>query len=299
MRVIDGPTLQYYYVAQPTSQQQGLPLLEEGLRLARDIGWRAGESFALAMLMLRLFANGQTGKAMEAGDKGYRIACEIGHHQWQTGHLIYKAIMYNNLFLEEEAIQLCEEGLEIARDIGSKYWLNMGRAVLAEALLLHGDVDGVKATLEGVTLKQMHMDTAAKRCCWAMRAELVLAQGQPDQTLAICEPLIESIPGMSPGSVISPLWELRARAMVDLGRWDKAASLLHEALIWSTDVGERYLLWRIHAGLARCYRELGLPEEAANHNSSARSEIDRMAASIPDESRKERFRRRANETLNG
>jgi tetratricopeptide (TPR) repeat protein len=137
---------------------------------------------------------------------------------------------------------------------------------------------------------QTPMDTLGKRYCWARRAELALAQGDPTLTLDITERLIASAPGMAPGRVITFLWMLKAEAYAATGRSDEAEPLLRAALENARAVGERFLLWRVHASLGRLYSAMGQQQAAEKELSMARVLIEQLAATIRDEPLKDGFR---------
>ncbi len=98
-----------------------------------------------------------------------------------------------------------------------------------------------------------------KRYCWARRAELALAQGDPALALDIIERLIASAPGMSPGRVITFLWKLKGEALAAMGHTEEAHTLLQAAIENARATGERFLLWRSTRQPGRLYRAMDRP----------------------------------------
>jgi tetratricopeptide (TPR) repeat protein len=137
------------------------------------------------------------------------------------------------------------------------------------------------------------MDTLGKRYCWVRRGELALSQDDPVLALDIADRLIATAPGMSPERVITFLWKLKAEALAANGRTENALSLLHSAIENAQVSGERFLLWRIHASLGQLYRTLGRQEAAEEEFLTARALIDELAATVPDEMLKDKFRQGA------
>ena len=58
---------------------------EEGLSIAREIGWRAGEAFAHFNLAFCYAAQGEYSRALSSARASREIAEEIGHRQWIAG----------------------------------------------------------------------------------------------------------------------------------------------------------------------------------------------------------------------
>ena len=55
---------------------------EEALQLARDIGWRSGEAYALCTLALCLSSAGHYARALTTIQAALSITREIEHQQW-------------------------------------------------------------------------------------------------------------------------------------------------------------------------------------------------------------------------
>ena len=117
----------------------------------------------------------------------------------------------------------------------------------------------------------------------------MLAQDDLSSALDIIACLITSAPGMSPGRVITYLWKLKAEALAAKGDTEQARNLLREAIENGQAFDERFLLWRLHASLARLYRTMGKKEDAEKEYLRARSLIDELAAPIADEMLQNRF----------
>jgi tetratricopeptide (TPR) repeat protein len=141
------------------------------------------------------------------------------------------------------------------------------------------------------------MDSLTKRYCWVRQAELALSQGDPTLALDIVERLIASAPGMSPGRVITFLWKLKGEVLVAMGRTEEAYTLLQAAAANAQATGERFLLWRIHAGLGRLNRAMGWQPEANMEFATARELVEELADTVPIGELRDNFRQRAHRTL--
>jgi tetratricopeptide (TPR) repeat protein len=82
-----------------------------------------------------------------------------------------------------------------------------------------------------------------------------------------------------------------------MGHSEEAQTLLHDAIENAQATGERFLLWRIHAILARLYRAMGRQSEAEREFSNARELVQELADTVPDGDLRDNFFRRAHERL--
>ena len=98
---------------------------------------------------------------------------------------------------------------------------------------------------------------------------------------------------MSPGSVITFLWLLKGKALAVKGSLEEAEALLHAALVNAQNTEERFLLWRIHASLGRLYQRMDRVEISEEVMAAARSLIEEIATTVPDEELKHNFRQGA------
>ncbi len=78
-----------------------------------------------------------------------------------------------------------------------------------------------------------------------------------------------------------------------MGQLEEAEALLRAALVNAQKMGERFLLWRIHASLGRLYQRMDRAEISEGEISAARSLIVEIATTVQDEELKHNFRQRA------
>jgi hypothetical protein len=77
--------------------------------------------------------------------------------------------------------------------------------------------------------------------------------------------------------------ELRARALLSLGRVEEALAVAEEAMPLTREMGYRPMLWRLLAARAAALAALGREEEAAADRQAAAAIIQEIAATIEDE----------------
>jgi tetratricopeptide (TPR) repeat protein len=214
-----------------------------------------------------------------------------------VGNQFALGVLYAELLAPEEALLQLKGALALVRELGSQAWLYLVVGALAGVYILLDDSTGAQTCLETVLSPQTPMDTASKRYCWARRAELALAQGDPVLALDITERLITSAPGMSPGQMITFLWKLKGEALSTLGQTEQAVSLLEAAIKNVQATGERFLLWRLHASLGRLYLARGRPSKAEEEFAITHKLVEKLADAAPEGELRDNFLQRAHDMV--
>jgi DNA-binding CsgD family transcriptional regulator len=287
----------YTTVPAPISFAEGLHFGEQALKIAREIGSRSAEIFALLSLGQYLGPRGKYASALQVAQEGLRIAEAIEHRQWMTlGNCLLGALSLDFLDLKA-AQQYLGQALAQAQEIGSWNWMRIASGFLAQALLLQHDEAQADSILTAALEPGAAMQTLGQRLVWAARADLALACGEPDQALSITEQLIASAVNPSDEQVIPRLWKLRGEAQATLGRIEEAEAVLRAAEVAARVQGLPPLRWRISVAQGQLYRTQGRKEEAEQAFSAARALIEELAADIPDEQVREQFLRHAGALL--
>jgi DNA-binding CsgD family transcriptional regulator/tetratricopeptide (TPR) repeat protein len=271
----------------------GLRHGEEALRISREIGWRAGESFTLSMLASVNGWLGRYGEALACARTGLAIAEEIGHLQWSAAARCVLGAIYVDLMEFESAKSELETALALARHIRSLYWTRTAADRLAQACvgMRHaGDGERVaKEALDGVDVPQ----TLAGRQVWCALAEATLASGRPEHALAI----MDRMPGPGqgagiPGEVIR-VRMLHGEALAALGRLDQSEAELRAAARFAAEQSAAGARWRADAALGGVLKRKRRWAEATRQSSRARSVVEALAGDIADESLRVNFIGRA------
>ncbi|MDP9374902.1 MAG: AAA family ATPase, partial [Chloroflexota bacterium] len=150
---------------------------ERGLRIAREIGWRAGEAYAAVHLGLCLGSQGEYARALQLAREGLALAEEIAHRQWQTAAHCALGVLYRDLLALPPAREHLERALALAQEIGSLVWTNLAAGYLASACVAQRDLARADRALGPPTPDQ----TVGQRLRWLARAELALARDHPDE----------------------------------------------------------------------------------------------------------------------
>jgi adenylate cyclase len=286
----------------PTTVSPTVPVdarrdLEEALQVAREIASPSAEAWALWALSVLHTGQGQFGPALETVLGAVRVASAAGHGEWIAGSRSILGALYAELLAPEAAHPQLEQALALAQQLRSQHWIHHATAALAATWSLLGQPARALACLAAVLSPEAGMDTMQLRTCWARRAELALAQGDPALALEIADRLIASAPGMSPGCVVTLLWRLKGEALTVIGHPEEARSLLQAAAENAQAPQERFHRWRVHASLARLYCTMDRQPDAGREFAVASELIEALAQAVPGQAFRDNFVQRARSTL--
>lgn len=283
--------------------QQALVAAIESVELAQAMGWRSGESLALICCGMALTQSGKYGRALGALRAALVAAEEIEHIGWMADSLLALGVLHLDLLAFEEARQLLERSLELARTLSSTLWVRRAAAMLAMAEVRLGNLSRAEALLDEVAGAADTTTTLGQRMVWWARAELMLARGEAAEGLAVVEWLVAGTANLTQEEAlpVPQLWLLRGRALVGCGRVGEAATALLIAGQVAQARGLRGLAWRAAAELARFGPALAAATQPMRSAETARVLIEALTAELataqgggPEEARlAERFVRRA------
>ncbi len=106
---------------------------ERAVRLASEIGWRAGEAFARYLLADCLAWRGEYARALRHARESLVIAREIEHLEWQCGARRVLGVIALELFMCPRRLAQLTAAHDIARRLGSATWIRWTGAPLAIA----------------------------------------------------------------------------------------------------------------------------------------------------------------------
>lgn len=264
---------------------------EEAYRVARDIGWRSGEAFALIMWCTTLSPQGDYTQALDIAHRGIEIAEEIEHRQWMAGGYGILGAIYYDLLALPLARQYLERGLVLGQETGSLHWQRVAAGFLASTLIDLHDLSAAEAVLKNALPADSPTHSIGQRLCWCARVELALAQNDPTLALELIDRMTISAP-----NVIDPLAPniirlalLRGEALQQLDRMDEAQKCFNAALAVATEQGNRSLVWRIHLARGKFHQAQAHRSDAEREYLAARSLVDELAVNIADESLRDNF----------
>ena len=284
-----------------TDPAQCLPLAESAVQLAREIGWRAGESHALLALGQNLLHQGHYGAALAAIRDGLSVAVEIEHPLWTTYAHWALGLLHLDLLALPEAEQYLEQALRLASKTGSKFWIHISSALLSLTYTLQHEYDQASSILQAVmgpARKRLEAvdwpaQTAMQRLVWYARARLALACREPRLALHITEPLITATRHLSSERPALRLSALRGEALTALGRTAAAEASFREALGQATRQAEPPQQWRLHLALGRLYQAQEDPARAEPEFAAAEAIIANLATTVEEAAVRDIFRQQA------
>ncbi len=265
---------------------------DTALQTARDIGWRAGECYALFTQALYLGARGRYAEALDAARSALHIAEEIGHQQWLAASHNALGVLYLDMLNPTPARQHMERALELAKETRSGLWPRLVSADLAAAYIQQNQLELAKSLLDAVLAPDAGMRAQGERVCWSARAELALARADPALARQIAERLIGSAPNPAAAAerAIPRIWHLRARALAALGRDAEAEAILATLRDAALADGVRAFLWRVELSLGRLFHATRRYGEARDAFDRARGLAQELARDIPDDGVRQVFR---------
>jgi DNA-binding NarL/FixJ family response regulator len=206
--------------------------------------------------------------------------------------------LYLDILALPTARDYLEQGLAIAQRSDVLFSVRLQTSMLALTCLAQYELAPVEALLEAAlgpiesALSDVEFfPTMTQRLCWCARGELAIKRGEPALALQIANQLIETA-GPSQ-QIVSRLLMLRAEALVMLKRAVEAEKALLAARQAAGAQGDRPMLWRILAALARVYQVQSRRSEASDTLAAARAIVDELATHIPDPELRATFQQRA------
>jgi DNA-binding CsgD family transcriptional regulator len=303
--VLCGPSYQSSSTTPVTSAavDEELRMLRS-VRIAREIGWRAGEAFVRFITADSLAWRGEYDRAIPLAREALAMAREIEHREWTAGSLRLLGNMSLDLLAPRVAREHLEAAHEIAQRLGSRVWIRWTAAPLAVARARTSDLAGAHALLESASrLSETEREpagpdekslTLGERQIWLARAELALLEGDPARALAIADARLAMERAANPGSALGVprLGIVRAEALAALGadRHREVVGALDVARAEAAAQGARPLTWRIESMLGHAHRVQRQRLEARRAFDAARTIADDLATKIPDEELRHAFR---------
>ena len=276
------------------SLAERLRTLQEVLTLARETDARPAEALGKIWLGMNLNSSGDYIGFAHLRE-GLALAEAIDHQHFRAvGHMIL-GMSYLDILAPAQARVHLTQALELAHSTNSMVWVGMISAYLALAHIQLIDLARAESTLAPMFQIYLSMDTMGNRHLWAARAELLLAQGQPNKALQAIEQLIDSSPNIEKEGEFSNarLNCLRGDILIALRRYASAEKTLRGALNSAQTLELPPQEWRIWLNLSRLQKAQGKPELAEESSTMANQIVEKLLSSIDDTDIREEFRSQA------
>jgi tetratricopeptide (TPR) repeat protein len=258
---------------------------DDAVKLAGQIGWRAGEAYALEQLAYSYTAIGEYRAALDASLRAGAIADEIGHAQWQTASAASLGAIYLDVFDEERGLASFRRALEGGRTLGSLHWRRTSAGFLTGSYADCGRLGEAAETLAGEFSEHLPMISLGQRALWYGAAVLAQGHGDHERALDIYQQLADSAPhadGHGLGAVPGIAWRA-AGSLIALGRLPEADMALAAALARAQDWPMLPMVWRLLAAISELRIAQGRMDDAAHTAADALGVIDRLAQELDGE----------------
>ena len=258
---------------------------ERAVRLATEIGWRAGEAFSRYLLADSLAWRGEYERALRLARESLAIAQEMEHREWQCGARRVLGVAALELFDLTEAVAQLKAAHDIALRLGSATWIRWTGAPLAIALARATRLGEAETVLEAVSrtvpttrgsgqAPTVARRTLGERYLRIARAELALAAGAPSEVLGLLGD--DEVAGTPRAALI------RGQALAGLERWSEATASLGMARDEARRQGARPLLVRIDAAQGAVHLGERRRLEARRSFDTARATANEIASALDD-----------------
>jgi DNA-binding CsgD family transcriptional regulator len=286
---------------------------EEPLRLTREIDWRAGEAFCLEAIAECVGWRGEYDRALPMARAASEISIELQHRQWETYAEFVHGWLLLDLLAFDRAREHLEHGFALAMQLGSRTWIRWTAAPLVLARVHTGDMAAASQLLDDVWAQadagrapdpSNESNTLGERHLWTSAAELERARGHPARALEIldarltvearaAERIRHSVADAGSKLItgIPRLTLSKARALIELQRFDEAQHALQLAREAAESQLARPLAWRVEAEQARLHRARREHADARQATERARTIASALAATVPDDELRRTFER--------
>ena len=275
---------------------------ERPVRLAAEIGWRAGAAFVQFLLADTLAWRGAYRRALALARNALASAEELEHLEWLCGAERSIGFIALDLLDAVAAERSLGRAHGIALRLGSRTWTRWTAAPLAVARARLGDLGGARALLAATSAPAQlgraallpgdeDVPTLGQRQLALAAAEVALAAGEPGEALRLLDERLADERHRAPEAPLPRLALLRAQAMAALGPLPEAARALETAIDECVALEGRPLVWRGLAALGHVRQRLGRRVDARRAFDAARTLAAELEAEVPDEELRASFAR--------
>lgn len=251
---------------------------ERGLVLARTIGWRAGEAYALAALACAALGAGEIAIARARTAEAAAVAGSIEHRQWTLLAEFIGGLIDVALRDETAASVRFGAALSLAESTRSAQWTDRLSAWVDRGRALQGNASSLDRLADRAGPADLAVGRIGQgRARVALMESAVLAHGGAARMTSLGS-LATDLSGAAEVQFLRGE-ECRLRGLIA-----EADGYLRQAEAAARSVGPRPLIWRIAAARARSWQGLDR-DEYRRAIDIARQELDILAASADEADR--------------
>ncbi len=269
---------------------------EEAVAISRDIGWRAGEAYALCVLGSLYSSYGELDRGFDLLSTALRLAEQIGHRQWIVLCLLAIGTHYLYLLDLDQARRHLEQALALAREVRSVNFVRQLSSLLIIVLARKGDPSSLKRAkhvLEADDQDDFSPASWGHRALTYARVALTFARGEYGEVLRTVDPLFSHLEDSAPKAVAFHLRLHKGKALMALHRFAESESVLRELLGRLPIESTRPLRWQVNVALGHVYQRQKRHDESEAQFQEARRIIDELAVNVSDAALRANFHRKA------
>lgn len=277
------------------SWEEAFARLDESLAIGRTIGDRGNEPLHLGAFAWAHRSRGDYGRALAAGREAVALAHQLGHAEWTSWSEGQLGITMVELHALEEAASHLRRGKEAAERAGARMHVLRCVGHLAWVHWLQGDGERALALADRAedVVAQIALPPGRAyvpgRDAYVSVARVRLAGGEPERAESLLRPIVRACEacdwqeGVALGSLVIGL------CRDALGDRSGAARCLGRALKVAEGAGLPGAEREAHTALAGLRRAEGRIAEAERHAARAADLIERLSATIDDETIRSEF----------
>jgi tetratricopeptide (TPR) repeat protein len=259
---------------------QLLAYSSEALQISRSIGNLWGEAFSQLWLGSVYAEQGDCGRGIATFHECRQLAAQAGFVLGKAIVDVQLALLYSDIGAPATAMQIAREGMA---DPSAQVTIfgPMLVMMLAQAQLIHGNVDEAEATFDTIRDEQTQaMIMSAVQL--PFESELALARHAYAAAIAAADSYVarQRAKGLR-WCLARALW-VKGSALLSLGDATAAREAFVEARHEAEALGSRRMGWRVLLGLAASETQLGNSAAAGEFLGQARETFRYIADHIPD-----------------
>jgi DNA-binding CsgD family transcriptional regulator/tetratricopeptide (TPR) repeat protein len=253
---------------------------ERAVRLCREIGWVAGETYAHVALGCARIGDGDYGEGLRELMTAETMAAQINHQQWGVIARIAHSIALSQLGDVAGARAILSTARAAAVAMGAAQFVAQTDACLAACAVALDALDVAEVALAPLLPANNRPQTIAERRALLAQAALALRRGDGERALDCTRRLMLPPQTGEPPRPTPAILLMRAEALAALGDAEAARAGVMQAHALAAERGPRGLCWRISIALAVLEKRVGRADRAAM--TRARHELDALLACLPD-----------------
>jgi tetratricopeptide (TPR) repeat protein len=265
---------------------EALPLVAEGLRIAREHGLLEMLPHTLFIKGITLTGKGDYDEALASFEEGLTLSEKVGNEIDRLRLLNSLGWLYSEGGDLDHAIDLNETGAEGARGRGDPETIVNAELNLGDIFLAKGDFTLAREFFDRV-YHLAHHPTTSDWMKWrysthlfASLGELWLARGDPAKAQEFVEQCLDIATRTNSRKYVVKGQRLKGEIALTRRQWDEAEGWLRQALQLAQTVGNPTQLWKTHLAIGRLHAEVKLPEQARQAYGAARKVIDQVRAHL-------------------